>query len=239
MTRPTPLLRAVWCVAWPLVGGCHAPVPQAATTPRRDSIVVIYSSQDPAVVRTFECPADRCERVDLSDLRCTGDEAPAPVVVVTGHSGPPDAYLHATPETLASAIACYRPELVVLDTCYGVSSPLLVALAARGMAPFVVGPTYRLPAAGLLYEAPFFTDLPASARARFVRSRSGEPLSRFRLDAGRLRAALDDVAGWSVARLTAHLQCVLPNLVKVPIPGTGHILLVPIEPERFRPRRVQ
>ena len=57
---------------------------------------------------------------------------------------------------------------------------------------------------------------------------------RWRVDQTRLAEALDDVAQWSAPKLAAELVRVLPNLVRVPIPMSDAVILVPVEPERFR-----
>jgi hypothetical protein len=154
-------------------------------------------------------------------------------VVVTGHSTPP-VYLGRSPEQLARTIACFRPDLVVLDTCYGFSAPLLDALSAEGIAPLVVGSTHKLPPAGLAYEAPFYaSDGAAEAWAAAVRARSGSPLAVWRLDPAALRAAEERVAGWDAAALTARLRRLHPNLVEVDVGGGGPEFLALVPPQRF------
>ncbi|MGL4551820.1 MAG: hypothetical protein ACRC33_11590 [Gemmataceae bacterium] len=196
--------------------------------------MVLYTSADDPEMRSFAAPEGVCRSFDLETFDFRRRYAPAAVVVLTGHSTPPR-YLNTTPERVASAVACFEPGLVVADTCYGFSSPLLAALAERRLTPLFVGPTEELPAEGLRYGPDFFRPVSAARRARAVQRQSADAtLVRWKLDPPRLTAALADVATWSPDRLTDALERVHPNLVKVPIPRTGATVLVPVEPARFR-----
>jgi hypothetical protein len=205
---------------------------RAARTP--GSIVVLYSSQDHAELRSFDCPRARARSIDLRTFRSSDDHRAAETVVITGHSSPPDHYLQVSAERLAEAIACLKPTLVVADTCYGFSSPLLAAVAALSLSPMFVGPTFKLPITGLKYGKGFHASRSADDRSLAVNTRTGVPLTRWRVDRARLSEALDDAAQWSPAKLAQGLVRVMPNLVKVPIPGSDAVVLVPVEPERFR-----
>jgi hypothetical protein len=215
-----------------LLSGCAA---RDVPPPVSPEVVVLFSTRDDPEVRALACPEARCRFIDVERFACTGAEASARTVVITGHSSPP-LYLQQRPEVLARAIGCFAPELLVLDTCYGFSAPLLDALAARELRPLVVGATFKLPPEGLLYAPRFFTDaaLPAEERAGLVRTRSGRSLQRWTLSPVGLAAAHAEAAGWGPDQLTAQLQRIRPNLVKVPIPGSDATLLEPVEPARFR-----
>lgn len=204
----------------------------SAATAGAERIVVLYTCADPSELRTFEGPPGRCAFVALEAFDPEA-VAPAPVVVVTGHSLPPE-YLHRTADEVAAAVAALDPELIVLDTCYGFSTPLLDALAAR-LSAWVVGPTVRLPLEGLDYSPRFFDPrrLPPAERARAVRTRSGAPLARMALSREHVAAIHAEVATWSPDRLERNLQRVLPNLVRVPVPDTDAVALVHVEPARF------
>jgi len=173
------------------------------------------------------------------DFVCPTQSSPTHTVILTGHSGVPTV-LGQPPEVIAEVIACFDPELLVLDTCYGFSLTLLDALASQGLTPLVVGPTYQLPPAGLLYSDDFFDPpvldptVTAEALAQQVQTRSGEPLERWRLAQAPLEAAHAAVDIWSPDRLEANLQRVFPNLVRVPIPNTDAVTLVQVEPAQFR-----
>jgi hypothetical protein len=226
--RWSPVIRVLLL----LLGACspgQAPGGAAAGTAR---IVSVFSRRDPPPIQQFSCAEGRCERVALEDFSCPWG-ARAEVLIVSGHSVPP-VYLHDDPERLARVARCYRPGLIVLDTCYGFSLPLLEALAEEAPAALVVGATYKLPPDGLLYGEGFFQESSAEARAAHVRTRSGKPLQQWHLDRATLRRAQRDLDTWDVSRLEAHLVRKHPNLVGVALEGSEATALVPVEPARFR-----
>lgn len=193
--------------------------------------IVRPASVDPAM-QPPPCPPERCEWLVLDQRLCGSAQAPVPTVVLSGHSGPPQV-LGRSPEEVAALLACLEPELLVLDTCYGFSAPLLDALLDQGLTPLVVGTTDKLSVEGWRYRPAFFRDAPLSPRqrARHVRPRYGERRltwvpERASLDAG---AAL--LASWGPEELEARLQRVAPNLVLVPVDGRS--MVVPVPPERF------
>ena len=225
------ILGGLWLLASGACSREQAPRRAATEVPR---IVSVFSRADAAPLRQSPCPpgSSTCTVVALEDFACPRDAA-AEVLIVTGHSMPP-VYLHHGPEALARVADCYRPELVVLDTCYGFSLPLLDALADALPGALVVGTTYKLPPEGLRYDAGFFLPSPPAERAERVQTRSGKPLTRWRLDAQAVRQARDTLDGWGVAELEAHLVRKLPNLVGVGLPGADATALMPVAPERFR-----
>jgi hypothetical protein len=196
-------------------------------------IFVLSTRADPPTLQT-RCPDGLCAYLDVEDFECPEEPPPqAEVLIVGGHSVPPR-YLSAPPEAIARVVHCLRPRLLVLDTCYGFSSPLLDALASAQPPLRVIGATYKLPPQGLVYDDAFYTPLPPEERERHLRTRSGAALEHWWTDAEALRLALEDVATWDVPTLTARLQRKHPNLVKVPLSGEA-TFLVPVPPERFRP----
>jgi hypothetical protein len=210
---------------------CCAPPPP----PPADRVVVLHSAQDDDALTLPACEEEGCQLVELESFACTPEVAPAQTVIVTGHSMPP-LYVHHSPEALARVLRCFQPELVVLDTCYGFSIPLLDAMLQQGLAPLVLGATYRLPPEGLRYDARFFArGLSAHDRANHVDTRSGAHLSRWQSDAGQLSSSRAEAQSWPREKLTRHLQRVHPNLVQVPLAGTGESVLELVAPDRFRP----
>lgn len=196
-------------------------------------VLIVRSAADPPAF-TVHCPAQRCTEIVLESFACPVFSRPVATVIFTGHSAPPS-YLHQSPEMLARVVACYEPELVVLDTCYGFSSPLLAAIARVRPSTLIVGATYKLPPDGLRYRDAFFMPGSIDERAGAIEARSGAAIERWRVDGGSLEAALDDVARWDAGTLTAHLQRKLPNLVRVPLPGSSATALVPVPSSRFVP----
>lgn len=226
-------LPVFWLVSL-LLGACsegQAPMQEAV---QRTGMVSVFSREDRASVQQSPCTGGRCGLHALEEFACPRDAA-AEVLIISGHSSPP-VYLNGAPERIARVARCYRPRLIVLDTCYGFSLPLLEALADAAPSALVVGATYKLPVNGLLYEEGFFQAGPAERRADFVRTRSGKALERWRLDAATLEQARRQVDGWAVADLEAHLVRKLPNLVAVPLQGSDSMALAPVPPERFRVR---
>jgi hypothetical protein len=191
--------------------------------------VVLYSMADPPVMRSTPCEGP-CEAIAIEYFACTPTRwlRPARTVIVTGHSLPP-MYLGRSPARVASAVACFDPDLVVLDTCYGFSLPLLGALADDGVHAIVVGPAFRLPPEGLDYAAGFFSNAPAVSRAGAVATRSGMPLGRWSISTADLAASQRDVATWSVDKLEANLQVVLPGLVRIPLGTSAALAYVPAD----------
>lgn len=180
----------------------------------------------------FECRGEACLNVNVQAFQC-GKVNPHPrTVVVSGHSMPPQ-YLGLSADALATRIACLEPELVVLDTCYGFSMPLLKALASRGVQARVVGAHLQLPDEGLRYGPAFFEAASPEERAQAVQWLPGT-LETWTVNARELDAAQALVETWGPDQLKANLQRVLPNLVKVPLGGQGPTVLAWVAPERFQ-----
>lgn len=190
---------------------------------------------DGAMPAPFACNGDACLELNVQTFQCDRVNPRAHTVVVSGHSLPP-VYLGVSAERLAESIACLEPELVVLDTCYGFSSPLLKALASRGVHALVVGAHQQLPGKGLHYGPGFFRASDRAARARAVQWRPGT-LDRWQVDAQQLDQAQALVEAWEPEQLTANLQRVHPNLVRVPLGEDGATVLAWVAAERFRHNR--
>ncbi|MFH1463483.1 MAG: hypothetical protein ABIO70_03775 [Pseudomonadota bacterium] len=198
--------------------------------------VILYAPTDSAAVQTDCPPGVSCERrpVDHPGCALLPGAAHPHTVIVAGHSLPPDEYLGVDADTLAASVACLQPSVVILDTCYGASAPLLAAMASRGVQAVVVGSTKKLPPAGLMYEPALFSTASAVQAGALVRARSGEPLEVFTLDGAQVRAAEAEVATWDLASLRANLRRKLPNLAVVDLPGSEASILVPVPESRFQ-----
>lgn len=174
-----------------------------------------------------ECPGDGCARVDLNG-RCP----PARNLVFSGHSAPPE-FLGVEPLVLADFVRCSKPDLVVLDTCYGASDALLSAIADAAPSVLVVAAPFKLPPMGLDYSTFFFdTSLSPEKRALGVTTYSGQALTRLRLDPYGLAHTREVVKATPVEQLREGLVRRHPNLFAAETPG-GRILFQ-IPPERFR-----
>jgi hypothetical protein len=191
---------------------------------------------DGSMPAPFTCAAPGCIDLPVDAFRCDARAPVAQAVVVSGHSLPPE-YLGETPQSLARAIACLKPELVVLDTCYGFSTPLLEALVQEGVQARVVGSRRQVPGAGLRYGEAFFESTESLSRADAIRW-GDEALESWTMDGTQLAAALAQVDAWTPEVLRDRLQRVHPNLVNVPLGDSGATALVPVSPERFaRPQK--
>jgi hypothetical protein len=232
MRRLITMASLAWFLALPALAAPSRP--GLSPLPRA---IVLFSSLDPPEVRRLSCPAGRCLFRDLEGFRCDLVEPRIPVVIVSGHSLPP-LYLSHSPAELAAAIRCFAPELVVLDTCYGFSLPLLDELAATGPELLIVGATYRLPPEGLLYQTDLFAPGSAARHAAAIQTRSGARLERWRSSPIELDRAHAELDRWGPERLTASLRRVHPNLVLVPItPAVEALFEVP--PARFGLNKVK
>lgn len=196
-------------------------------------VAVLHAGEGDPALQGPPCPAGHCVELSLDDPPCTALDGPVPTVVLTGHSRPP-VYLGRSPTVVAERIACLEPELVVLDTCYGFSAPLLAALADQDVDALVVGTVHQLSVEGLRYHPAFFEPgLSADARAHQVQPRYAEVLQRWTPDVGDLERSTQLVAGWDPATLEAHLQRVHPNLVRVPLGEAERWVLHEVAPARF------
>lgn len=179
----------------------------------------------------FPCEAPGCVATPIDAATC--QDGRFDTVVLSGHSLPPT-YLGATPERLAQLVTCADPDLLVLDTCLGFSSPLLEALIAAGYDGAIVGSLDQVPGEGLVYGPTFRTAPSVIARAQAVRLRSGAPLQRWTADPAALAGARAQVDRWDVEMLKDSLTWVQPNLVRVPLDDSKTTALFLIPPERFR-----
>jgi hypothetical protein len=226
MTRG-PARAVPWVLGLPLVmvGWRCGPVADG-------QVVVLYSSATPDMKP--DCPPGRCAFLPLESFTCP--DVTAETVVVAGHSLPP-VYAGAPARAVAQAVACFRPELLVLDTCYGASTPLLDELALLGQAPLVVAPPFMIPPRGLVYQPGFFAPGETGERAMLLSTRPPYPLLRWRLDAVALRAVHQQVDRMDPGELVQRRRRVKPGLVRAPLPSPlapdGEVLVL-VPGERFR-----
>lgn len=197
------------------------------------SVAVVRPADVDPAEQAPPCPPGRCAWLVLDASLCAPSQPPVPTVVLSGHSGPPQV-LGRSPEEVAALLACLEPALLVLDTCYGFSAPLLGALLDAGLAPLVVGTTDKLSVEGWRYRPAFFDEAPQSPqqRARHVRPRYGERRLVWEPDRASLDAGAALLASWGPDELEARLQRVAPNLVRVPVDRRRSVL-VPVAAERF------
>ncbi|MCA9546645.1 MAG: hypothetical protein KC613_19705 [Myxococcales bacterium] len=187
------------------------------TPARRPEVAVLYSQTSPGL--RPDCRPGHCEFLALEGLTC-GDQR-ARTVVVSAH-GDGRRVGGLDPAALASKVACFEPELVVLDACYGASGPVLQALATHTDA-LVVGVPANLAARGLRYGPAFFEPGPALARAAALHTVPPSPLYVGHPKLAELAAAQAWVAEASGDALRPLVRSWVPTLVAVDVPG-GSVL---------------
>lgn len=182
------------------------------TPPRSPSVTVLYSKASPGL--RPDCLPGRCEYRTVEGLECPPEGAKT--VIVSGH-GDGQQVLGLAPEALAERIACFRPELVVLDACYSASGPVLSALAARTRALVVAVPAY-LAARGFRYGPELYGSLPVEQRAAAIRTDPPTPLYVGHPDLAALAAARAWVAAADGDTLRPLVRSWVPTLVAVEVP---------------------
>lgn len=206
--------------------------PAAGDTAAPLEAAVLYSKATPTMLAAL--PGDRARHFAVEGFANPGVRART--VVLAGHSLPPT-YLDQPAEQVAAAIASFAPELVVLDTCYGASTPILEALVRAGSHAVVVAPPYRIPRDGFVYAEGFFAERDPARRAALVRTEPAYPLLRWRPEGAALDALRSELAGLDARALRQRLQRVSPPLVKSVLPGQaapGAVVLTPMTAGRFR-----
>lgn len=200
-------------------------VASAAQTSR---VVVL---RDNSVLPVPACPS--CTVVTLGpDLAPL--PAPAEGLIVTGHSGS-GLFLGTTALDLARTIArlAPNPEFLVLDTCEGIQSELLLELTRAGVHPqIVIGASFALPPGGLDYHgllaretvdagelAATVTCCQGGARARQLTMLSARDLTSL--------PRWVDEASAQVGRCERiqDFVSVTPNLLPMEIAGAGTVLV--------------
>ncbi|MBX3206001.1 MAG: hypothetical protein KF764_13095 [Labilithrix sp.] len=176
--------------------------------PFEPSAVVLFDRALPEL--RPDCPPGRCRFVPIDEVHGNpGVVRPARTVIVSGH-GTGDAVASLSPERVASAVAAFSPDLVVLDTCFGASTTLLAAIA-RETPALVVASSSLVNGQGLVYDPSLFGADPPEARALAANSDPPsrlyvghpEPSELRRLEARTAAEAPDglrpDVKSWSPA----------------------------------------
>lgn|GEM_PF-2209290 len=209
--------------------GRPAPPPGEAAPPAPD-VVVLYAAEAPEL-RTV-CPEGRCRYLPLEGFTCPAAAPPATAVIVAGHGQPPT-WLSQGPVEVARAVRCFRPPVVVIDTCYGASSELLEALG--DLDAVFVGASSLIPGGGLRYDPGFFAAGDPEERAAAVHLDHGE-LLRWRISQPELAETLAAVAAMPPDAVTPLLVRRAPPYVGVTLGGAGRAL-IPVPPDRVGPGR--
>lgn len=180
---------------------------------RSARVLVLFSPAAPSMIP--RCASGVCDFLSVERAQCSAPrEERVATVIVSGHSSVPT-YLGLSSDEVANRIACRHPELIVLDTCFGASEPLLSALARRLPDAVVVGPTFRVADRGFEYDSAFFLAGSATERAASVRARSGLPLTVLSLRSPAIAAARVAARSLQGAELRRALVRVAPPLAVV------------------------
>lgn len=184
-------------------------------------------------------PAPRCPGCELLpiDVRRAAGRPPPRMIVVVGHSVH-GSYLNMSVPAFARKIAALnqRPELLVLDTCFGASADLLAELLRNGVTP---GTTLAWPGLvageGFAYGALFAGDAVNPAGAAQVACCGGrrEPVTvipRARL-AAVVEAAESTRQDHAGCRFTGRDAGRSPTLVAIQVAGVRGEVLVEIPSE--------
>ncbi|MDP2270074.1 MAG: nitrilase-related carbon-nitrogen hydrolase [Archangium sp.] len=177
-----------------------------------------------------DCPAGSCRFHVVERFECPA--APGQVVVLAGHGSPPE-YLGQPASQLAQWLGCFAPQLVVVDACYGASSPLLAALAPLG--PEVIAPAFFVDHGGLRYQPAFYEGGPLAGRSAAVLAPPGQSLLRWRPELGALQAAQARVAAMDPPTLRARVRNWVPTLAAEEV-APGQEVLFPVDWRRVGPR---
>lgn len=192
-------------------------------------VAVLYSAQAPEL--RARCPEGRCAYHPIERFTC--QQARASAVIVSGHGRSPD-YLARPAAEVAAAVRCFRPQLVVIDTCFGATSELLGALG--DLSAVVVAAASLLPPSGFVYGPGFFADADPMTRAGAVHTLPQTELLRWRIEPRALDTLLAGVAAMDAEALGARLFRRRPWMVKVELPEGGPVL-VPVAWERLKSAR--
>ncbi len=218
--------RGIWAA---LAAVALAAPPGLAADP---TVVVLFEKKRPDFAP--DLGPRGAKLICLDGFRNSGIQADT--VVLGGHSSPP-MYVGQPAVRTAKAIASFHPQLVILDTCYGASTPILNALAAEGLRSWVVAAPYQLLVRNFRYGADVFRSADPVKRAMAVQTTPPYPLLRWKLDPAALRAIEAKVDAMGPQELERRLKCVRPALVRMALPTRespqGRIL-VPVPIARFK-----
>ena len=175
-----------------------------------------------------DCMPGRCSFHALEELDC--DQRETPTVVVSAHGdGAQIAGMDLV--ALAKQVACFQPDLVVLDVCFGASTPVLTALGAATDALVVAVPGF-LAGRGLRYGQAFYGGASPSQRAAAVSTVPPSPLYLASPDLDALARAEAFVGSADGDELRPLLRSWVPTLVAVQL-ASGDEVLVPADWRRI------
>jgi len=202
-----------------MLAGCEMSPPSPLAT-----LIVV---QEERYLSNVPCGSS-CVSTTFDDAVC---DYRASAIVFGGHSIPP-VYYNQHLSMVIDMVACTHAELVVLDTCYGFSEPMLSALASKVPGVMVVGTTSKLPPRGLLYSDGFETGT-IEQRTAMIRMPDGSHPQYWRANMADIDAINLIASHADLNYLYANLQRKAPNLVRFPL-GVTATALVEVPSARFK-----
>lgn len=196
--------------------------------PAHEPTVTVLYSRDSPWLRP-DCMPGRCEYLAVEEM-ASCPERSSRTVVVSAH-GDAERIAGLGPAELAALVACFEPELVVLDACFGATTPMLIALGEATDARVVAVPAF-VAGRGLRYEPDFFSELELDRVVAAVRTDPPSPLYVGRPDPRALAEAEAAVATADVETLRSSVRSWNPALVGVRL-ATGQEVLVPMDWRRI------
>lgn len=130
---------------------------RCAPAHREPSRVVVVYSGDQAFQPERVCA--ECVAYDIT--RPPPDGLEAQIIVLVGHSSPPEHVVGRPPSEVFARLAHIQPTpaLLILDTCFGASNDMIEAMVDAGLRPdTVLAYAGRVPLDGFTYAANLFAD---------------------------------------------------------------------------------
>ncbi|MFN8577175.1 MAG: hypothetical protein U0354_09990 [Candidatus Sericytochromatia bacterium] len=199
---------------------------------KKENIVVLYTKSDVIVP---DLPDNCCLYIPLENFKNT--QLRAKTIILAGHGKPP-LYANHSIEYVSKAIASFKPELIVMNSCYGSSDILLKGLIKVGLKSMVVAPPFPIYLPGFNYENDFLNpELSVEERAKAVKVEPYYPILKWHLNEKELNESIKKVRNMSKSELKKNLRTINPPLVKVKLSSKlepNSDLLVMVPPEKLK-----
>lgn len=180
--------------------------------PSNGLVVILYTSKNPVFPKV---PDGCCKYYDIDKFK--DPKIKANTVILSGHGEPP-VYAGHSASQVAEIISSFKPELIVLNTCYGASYPILEALSEKNNGKMVVAPPYEIYLPGYTFWNGFFnSNLSIEERAKNVVTEPYYPQLKWRINKYELKKVKDKVLKMSKIELRKNYLRRVPPLIKVKI----------------------
>lgn len=174
--------------------------------------MVLYTNKDKVLPNL---PKNCCKYYSLEKLPKKVNKAK--IVIVSGHGEPPVYAGHSANE-VELAVSKFKPELIVMNSCFGASNPILESLANKNAGALIVAPPYPIYLPGYKYLDNFFNDkLTLNERARNVITVPYYPQLIWKINKDELKRAKSKVLKMSKKELKQNYRRRVPPLVRVRI----------------------